>query len=77
MRAQLTANKNGLAVAEWKTMWYNFVTSGVTFDRDMTFDSLDEDLYYILTEKTGGDAAARVRSAEPGQGFEAYQRNYI
>ena len=78
MRSQLTANKNGLTLAEWKTMWNAFVTgAGRAFDPDMTFDKFNEDLYYILTEKTEGDAAARVRSVEPGQGFEAYQRVYI
>ena len=52
MRSQLTANKNGLTLTEWKLMWNAFVTNaGHAFDKDMTFDKFNEDLYCILTEK--------------------------
>ena len=37
----------------------------------------NEDLYYILNEKTEGNAATRVKSVELGQGFEAYQTVYL
>ena len=78
MKSQLTNNKNGLTHAEWKIMWNSYTSLlGNNFDKTMTFDKFNEDLYYILTEKTEGDAAARVRAVEPGQGFEAYQRVYI
>ena len=36
-----------------------------------------EGLYYVLVEKTEGDAALRVNSGEPGQGIEAYMRVYL
>ena len=71
MKSQLLSNKNGLTHAEWKVMWTSYTsTIGNGFDKSMTFDKFNEDLYYILTEKTEGDAAARVRAVEPGQGFE-------
>ena len=59
-------------------MWaqYKF-SAGDKFDPTMSFDKFNEDLYYILTEKTKSYAAARVRAVEPGHGFEAYQRVYI
>ena len=40
---------------------------GNEFDDSIGFEKLKEDLYYILTEKTKGDAAARVRSVEKHQ----------
>ena len=36
-----------------------------------------EDLYYVLVEKTEGDAALRVNSGEPGDGIRAYMRVYL
>ena len=36
-----------------------------------------EDLYYVLVEKTEGDAALRVNSGEPGEGIKAYMRVYL
>ena len=36
-----------------------------------------EDLYYVLVEKTEGDAALRVNSGEPRQGMQAYMRVYL
>ena len=36
-----------------------------------------EDLYYVLVEKTEGDAALRVSSGEPGEGLRAYMRVYL
>ena len=41
---------------------------GNEFDDSLGFEKFKEDLYYILTEKTKGDAAARVRSVEKDQG---------
>ena len=40
-------------------------------------DSSSEDLYYVLVEKTEGDAALRVNSGEPGDGLQAYMRVYL
>ena len=34
-------------------------------------------MYYVLVEKTAGDAALRVNSGEPGEGMQAYQRLYL
>ena len=36
-----------------------------------------EDLYYVLVEKTEGEAALRVQSGSPGDGMEAYQKVYL
>ena len=36
-----------------------------------------EDLYYVLVEKTEGDAALRVNSGDPGDGLRAYMRVYL
>ena len=40
-------------------------------------DSAAEDLYFVLVEKTEGDAALRVNSGEPGEGLQAYMRVYL
>ena len=32
----------------------------------------NEELYYLMVEKTAGDAALRVNSGEQGQGLQAY-----
>ena len=37
----------------------------------------NEELYYILVEKTEGEAALRVNSGEPGEGIQAYVRVYL
>ena len=37
----------------------------------------NEDLYYVLVEKTEGEAALRVNSSEPGEGLDAYQKVYL
>ena len=37
-------------------------------------DEASEGMYYVLVEKTEGDAALRVNSGEPGQGIQAYVR---
>ena len=34
-------------------------------------------MFYVLVEKTEGDAALRVNSGEPGEGMQAYQRLYL
>ena len=39
-------------------------------------DRAAEDIYYVLVERTEGDAARRVNSGEPGEGMQAYQRLY-
>ena len=36
-----------------------------------------EDIFYVLVEKTEGDAALRVNSGEPGEGLAAYMRIYL
>ena len=36
----------------------------------------NEDIYYVLVEKTSGEAVAKVKSVEPGQGMLAYYRIY-
>ena len=36
-----------------------------------------ESIFYVLVEKTDGDAALRVNSGEPGEGLEAYMRVYL
>ena len=38
---------------------------------------VDENLYYVLVEKTDGDAALRVQSGKQGQGVNAYMRLYL
>merc|ERR1712240_221061 len=40
-------------------------------------DEASEGLFYVLVEKTEGDAALRVNSGEPGQGIQAYMRVYL
>ena len=36
-----------------------------------------DSLYYVLVEKTEGEAALRVHSGEPGEGLGAYMRIYL
>ena len=38
---------------------------------------ISEDLYYVLVEKTEGDAGLRVNSGETGDGLRAYMRLYL
>ena len=38
---------------------------------------ISEDLYYVLVEKTEGDASIRVSSGETGDGLRAYMRLYL
>ena len=40
-------------------------------------DTAAEGLYYVLVEKTEGEAALRVNSGEPGEGMQAYMRVYL
>ena len=37
----------------------------------------NEELFYLMVEKTEGDAALRVNSGTPGQGLQAYMRVYL
>ena len=37
----------------------------------------EEDLYYVLVEKTEGEAALRVQSGTPGEGLQAYMKVYL
>ena len=37
----------------------------------------DDDLYYVLVEKTEGEAALRVQSGQAGEGMQAYQKIYL
>ena len=39
-------------------------------------ETVIEGLFYILVEKTEGDAALRVNSGNPGEGLQAYMRVY-
>ena len=38
---------------------------------------ISEDIYYVLVEKTEGDAGLRVNSGETGEGLNAYMRLYL
>ena len=40
-------------------------------------DHAVEEIYYVLVEKTEGDAALRVNSGEPGEGLTVYMRIYL
>ena len=40
-------------------------------------ERLSEELYYVLVEKTEGDAGLRVNSGETGEGLQAYMRLYL
>ena len=40
-------------------------------------EQLSEELYYVLVEKTEGDAGLRVNSGETGDGLQAYMRLYL
>ena len=78
MKTQLVTKKYGLTLAEWQQCWDKTkVNLGPKINDQIQFDKFNEFLYYILTEKTEGDAAVRVKSVEPGQGFEAYHRVYL
>ena len=41
-----------------------------------TYEQFNEDMYYILMEKTVGDAKSRVNAVEPGNGLEALCKIY-
>ena len=38
---------------------------------------IEEDLYFILTEKTSGECHEKVLSCDPGAGLEAYMKMYL
>ena len=38
---------------------------------------ISEDIYYVLVEKTEGDAGLRANSGEMGEGLNAYMRLYL
>ena len=40
-------------------------------------DRCNEELYYLMVEKTEGDAALRVNSGDQGEGLQAYMRVYL
>ena len=44
---------------------------------DWDFGPLNEELYYVLVEKTEGEAAHRVGLTDTGAGLLAYQRLYL
>ena len=45
-------------------------------DRGTSYDDMNEDLYVLLTDKTEGEAAIRVRGCSIGDGVEAYMTVY-
>ena len=46
-------------------------------DAEERVNAIDEDLYYILTDKTSGSALEKVHTANPGQGIKAFQRLWV
>jgi len=62
----------------WTTMesqWATAIHGIEQSTEDML--KLNEDLYFILKEKTVGDAKARVNAVEPGNGLEALCKMYL
>ena len=45
-------------------------------DSYASYKMVDEDLYYILVDKTEGEAAGKVKTVEAGQGILAYHKIY-
>ena len=43
----------------------------------VNYQDVDEGLYFVLVDKTEGEAALRVNSGEPGEGVQAYMRVYL
>ena len=46
-------------------------------DADSRFEKLEEDLYYILIEKTTGQGLEKVQATTPGQGVTAFIRLFV
>ena len=53
-----------------------YVEGLATMTEPIEVAKLNEDLHYILVEKTSGEAASKVKSVENGLGFLAYYRLY-
>ena len=52
--------------------------NGITVASDLgDAHYVNENLYYVLVEKSEGEAAVRVNSGELGQGLAAYQKIYL
>ena len=45
-------------------------------DRGTAYEDMNEDLYVLVTDKTEGEAAIRVRGCQIGEGIEAYMTLY-
>ena len=56
--------------------WKETQESGEMEQAGTTYMSIDEDLYTLLTDRTEGEAALRVRGCTPGSGCKAYMTIY-
>ena len=53
-----------------------FMKAGGTLPNGITWEQLEEMLYFILMDKTEGEAFQKVRAIHAGRGIEAYQKIY-
>ena len=56
--------------------WKETQESGEMEQAGTTYTSINEDLYTLLTDRTEGEAALRVRGCTPGSGCTAYMTIY-
>ena len=47
-------------------------TNATYYFRNCDVNQINNDLYYVLVEKTTGEAASKVKSVDEGMGFWAY-----
>ena len=52
-------------------------THGEFHLKGYAIEQLKQDLYYVLVEKTTGEAAVKVKAASEGRGFNAYFSIYL
>ena len=81
MRRRLDEKRQGVGRDDWEE--FTNVEFGLMHDKDKPawseeeFNTFNNDLHYILVEKTDDEANRRVQEADSGDGFSAYQRLYL
>ena len=70
--------KCSMTVKELPEEEYEDLVSNLPWlDAEERVTAIDEDLYYILTDKTSGSALEKVHTVSPGQGIKAFQRLWV
>ncbi len=81
MRRRLDEKRQGVGRDDWEE--FTNIESGVAHDKDKPawsqeeFNTFNNDLHYILVEKTEDETSRRVQEVDSGDRMSAYQRLYL